>query len=581
MKKLLAVLLCLVMVLSLAACGGDDTTAETPTEAPATTKAPADPTPEATATPMPVIDDTSVIEDITEGELVDGKFAETRHISVEVYDRDGATPANDNVWTDWIKAQMLEKYNVEVEFVAVPRWTETDQINNLLAASDAPDVCYSYSYPTIQTYANMGGVTDLAPLLEKYQPLLPDLWNWLQDSNIYYDQDPTTGTIWAIEGRRNNTYRINTFVRQDWLDKLGMAAPTTTEEFEAMIIAFRDNAELLLGADAAQMIPFMVTADAGWTAANIIESFMDPDITDKELYINGFDDRKYTENGTKEAIRLLNKWYNDNLMWKEFALYANGDSKPDDLCKAGFVGAFIHNYDYPFRNGADSFNAVLKANVADDAKFVAVNCFTDKNGKYTKYSYSAAGDRKAFFPATNDEPLASLLYLNFISSPETIEHLQKGEEGINHVVLADGAIQIKAVDEANVAYTQNSGQNIDLTMTCNGLRLATAELTNKSLAYTYAEVDPADVAKAMECAALDAIEPKNVSVGEIVAEAEGTDLTGKRDEGFINSISCAVADFDATWDSYMDAYLAAGGQAIMDERAAAWEATYGSADMLP
>ena len=568
-KKVLAVMLAATMVLSLAACGGAET---------ATTTAPAasEEKTETTEAEVPAATE-EVVEEAAGPDadgMQDGKFVETRTISVEVYDRDGNTPADNNYWTDWIKAQMLEKYNVAVEFVAVPRWTEVEQINNLLAAGTAPDICYSYDYSTIQTYANMGGVIDLNEPLAQYKDKLTNLWDWLGDENIYYDQDPSTGTVWCVEGRRNNVYRTNTFVRQDWLDALGLAAPTTTDEFHDMLVAFQENADTLLGADASKMVPFCVTSDVGWTAAPIIESFMDPDITDKEFYVNGYDDRKFTENGTKDAIKLLNKWYNEGLMWKDFAI--SEAASADDLCKAGFVGAFCHNYDYPFRNGVDSFNAVLKATYGDSAKFVAINCFNDKNGNYSHYQYSPAGDRKSFFPATNDEVLASLLYLDFISSPEVVEYLQKGEEGINHTVLDNGAIAIAAVSEDNVQYTQNSGNNIDMTMTCNGLRLSTAELTNDSLAYGYAEVDPADVLTAMQVADQDAITPVNVSVGEIAAEAEGTDLTTKRDETFCKSIVCSEADFDATWDNGMDEYLAAGGQAIIDERKAAFEATYSS-----
>ena len=99
------------------------------------------------------------------GELVDGKFTETRHISVEVYDRgnDGGSDPTNNMYTEYIKKGMLEDHNVEVEFVKVPRWTEVEQINNLLAAGDAPDICLTYDYATIQIYADMGGVIDLAP----------------------------------------------------------------------------------------------------------------------------------------------------------------------------------------------------------------------------------------------------------------------------------------------------------------------------------------------------------------------------------------------------------------------------------
>ena len=189
--------------------------------------------------------------------FVDGRFTTTRKITVEIYDRSnpGGSPPEDNFFTDFIKKGMLEKYNVEVEYVPVPRWTEVEVINNLLAAGDAPDVCVTYSYPTIQTYANMGGVLDLAPYLEEYKDLLPNLFDLLGDTNIYWNQDPHTGTIWAVEALLFQNKKINTFVREDWLKKLGLDEPRTLEEFEDMLRAFRDNAELLLGADADKMIP--------------------------------------------------------------------------------------------------------------------------------------------------------------------------------------------------------------------------------------------------------------------------------------------------------------------------------------
>ena len=49
-------------------------------------------------------------------ELTDGKFAETKHITVEIFNRYGDAdkdPVN-NVYTDYIKQGMLEQHNVEV-----------------------------------------------------------------------------------------------------------------------------------------------------------------------------------------------------------------------------------------------------------------------------------------------------------------------------------------------------------------------------------------------------------------------------------------------------------------------------------
>lgn len=554
-KRLLSLLLASSMVVSLAACGKSG---EGNGQGTATGSAPAD-----AAT-----------------ELVDGKFADTRTITVEVYDRgnDGGSDPTDNMYTKYIHDQMLEQHNVDVQFVKVPRWTEVDEINNLLAAQTAPDVCVTYSYATIQTYADMGGVLDLSSYVEDYKDVLPNLWDWLGESNIYWDKDPESGSIWALEARLANQNRICTFIRKDWLDTLGLEEPTTKDEFYNVLCQFRDNADKLLGADADKMVPYSVSYDVGWRAATLIESFMDPAITDKEYYVNGFDDRKLTENGTKDAIKLLNKWYNEGLMWDDFAVYGSGDTTEDDMMKSGYVGAFTHNWDYPYRNGEDSIEANLKRLVGEDASYVAIDPFEDSNGTHTKW-IAGPIDRKIFFPVTNDEPLASLLYLDFISDPETIQYLQIGDENVTHTVADNGAIQIQAATGDAI---QNSGMNIDYTITCNGLHLVDPEITELSLAYSYAGVDPNLILRADEIAKTDTRELGNVQVGAIESEAGfGEALSSKRDQVYDKALSASEADFDSVWDAGMQDYLASGGQTIMDERKTAWENAYGDAENLP
>ena len=555
-KKVLSILLACAMTLSLAACGNTGGNAPA---APAGTDA----------------GDAATPGESVASELTDGKFAETRHITVEVYDRnnDGGSDPTNNVYTDYIKKGMLEKHNVEVEFVAIPRWTETDEINTQLAAGTAPDVCVTYSYPTIKSYADMDAIIDMRPYIDNYKSELPNLWNWLGETNLYWNSDLEDGTTWAIEAKLANMNRVVTFIRKDWLDKLGLKEPTTKEEFHDVLVAFKENADTLLGADANKMVPYSVSYDVGWRAATLIESFLDPNMSDKEYYVNGFDDRKICQNGTKEGVKLLNQWYNEGLLWKDFYLYGSGDATEDDMMKAGYVGAFTHNWDYPWRNGEDSIAANLKRLVGDDAKYIAIDPFEDKNGGHNKF-LAGPIDRKIFFPSTNDEPLASMLYLDFISSPEVIEFLQVGEEGVTHEVLEDGGYGILAATGDAI---QNSGMNIDYTITCNGLNLTTEDLTKKSLAHTYAGIDPQDILDADKIAKTDTRIGINVNVGDIEAESgAGDTLTAKRDTCFDNAVKAPVADFDATWEAGLSDYLSSGGQDIIDERTAKWDAVYSS-----
>lgn len=571
MRKIISILLVFCMVIgTFTACGKSKETNSNAEQQ--TTTAVSDATKDSTSA------DTAAAD--SNAEIVDGKFVKTRQITVEVYDRanDGGSKPEDNYYANYIKEGMLRDHNVEVTFVPVPRWTEVEQLNNLLASDNAPDVCVTYDYPTIQTYADMGGVTDLNTLVEDNKALLPNLWELLGTTNIYWDKNPDTGSIWALEAKLLVNNRINTFVREDWLKKLNIAEPKTKEEFEAMLVAFKENASTLLGADADKMIPFSISFDVGWRSDDLISSFIPDSITDKDYYVNGFDDRKLLQPGTKEAIRTLNKWYNEGLIWKDFALYPAGDTTEDNLMKAGYVGAFIHNWDYPYRNGEDSIQSNLQRLVGPDSGYIAISSFPNDAGLYKKYLPGPI-DRKIFLPATNDEPVASLMYLDWISKPENRQFLQIGDEGVTHETQADGSIKLIAATGEKI---MNSVNNLDYTITCNGLDLGDKDKTVKSIALGYAGVDQRYIEKAYAASMTDPRVGRNTNVGKITSEqGVGTSLTDKRNALYDQAVVAAADKFDEVFDSGLKDYLSSGGQAIMDERKAAWEKYFGDSTSLP
>ena len=512
--------------------------------------------------------------------FVDGKFTETRHITVEIYNRnnDGGTDPTNNVWTEYLKKGMLEKYNVEVEYVSVGRWTETDDIAQLMADKQAPDISYTYGANTIISYANMvdengnPGVIDLAPYLEEYKDYIGNIVALLGgEDNLYYDKDPSTGAVWMIEGVRADTSRITTFIRKDWLDKLGLGLPTTEEEFYNALVAFRDNAETLLGENADKMIPYSTSTDIGWRNDLMSISKVAEDIDDATLFVYGYDDRHLLVPGYKEGIRVLNKWYNEGLVWKDFGLYTDSTVEDDNM-KAGYVGAFMHNWDYPFRNGEDCINLNLQRNVGADAMFVPIDCFQNDAGITRKYLGAAVGsDRKIFLPSTNKEPVASLLYIDFISSPETIKFLQTGEEGVNFTMTEDGAYQILP---ATGEWVKNSGNNIDYTMTCNGLYLG--EATGATTALSYPGIPAEIVIQANEFGKNNGRYPAHYNVGTIESETEvGSSLTEKRDELLTKAVTASVEEFDSVYDTIMEDYMNMGGQDIIDERIEKLQEVYG------
>jgi putative aldouronate transport system substrate-binding protein len=510
------------------------------------------------------------------------RFKETKSITVEVFDRGldgGRSKPEDNFYTKWIKAGILRDHNIAVTFKPVGRWTEIDELNNLLAAGSAPDVCVTYDYATIQAYAGMGGVTDLSASINGYADLFPNIWDWLGDEFINYDRNPKTNQLWALEAKISNEATQNVFIRSDWLKKLNLPEPKTLDEFYRTLCAFRDNANLLLGQDANMMIPFIMGQDVGWQARHLIVSFIPDNINDRDWFIYGFDDRHLgrpgsvrSETAVKSAMRVLNKWYNENLIWKDFALYGTGDTTQDNLTKSGYVGSFMQNSDMPYRDGKNSITAVLQANAGPDANFIAVQPFPNNGGTH----YILTGpqvDRKVFFPASNKEPLAGLFYLDWLHRQDNLFFMQFGEEGVTHQRMPDGAVKAIAVTGEKI---MNSPNNIDYTTLINGIKMPTTELLIKSWILAYPDIDPQILERAYRMSSSPRKVFNHASVSPIEAEeGMGQVLSEKRDAIYAKAVPASPAQFDAVFDSGYRDWLSSGGQAIIDERAAKWKEFYG------
>lgn len=507
-------------------------------------------------------------------------IGEPREITVAIWDRrnDGGTDPTDNVFTDFVKEGMLRDHNVKVSYIEIFRWDEVAEMNNLLAAGEAPDVGYTFNWPTVESYGHQQAVWDLHPFIDNSQEIFPHLWNLLGAPNLYWNQDPDNGRIWSILGTQAFNQRFVTFIREDWLAALDLPLPTTLEEFEAALIAFRDNAELLLGDDADQMIPLHMTQDIGWVAGPLVESFIPNDITDKEHFIYGMGDaRSFFRPGVKEAIRVLNRWYHEGLIDPDFALYGSGDDIPENQVRAGFTGAMMHSWDQPYRGADQGQTAHMQRLQGEQANFIAVNAFQNDAGYYRKL-LGAGIDRNLFLPATNNEPVASMLYWDWLSNIDNIIFLQTGFEGINHEVMPDGAIRNIA---AAAPHIMNSGMNYDMTMPINGLELGDPSLTARSRALGYAGIEARLIEQSFMVQTTDVrIFGKAISAPITSEEGLSDTIRERGNAAWARAIIAPIADFDRVYDAEFAALYNAFAQASVDERTKLWEAEHGDAVML-
>ena len=134
-----------------------------------------------------------------------------------------------------------------------------------------------------------------------------------------------------IPARRINVAKLGLFIRKDWLDKLNMAEPTTTEEWVAYLRAAK---EAKLGGE--QTVPYAMKLYENsplFSTSVIVDSFLDFSKITKEDWYSLYHEQMP---GAKEAYRLLNTLYNEGLISENFAIDNGGENAGAallDACK--------------------------------------------------------------------------------------------------------------------------------------------------------------------------------------------------------------------------------------------------------
>ena len=94
-----------------------------------------------------------------------------QEITVLAWDR-GIIPTEqgtieNNWWTQYVNDNMA-KLGIKVRYVPVPRAQESQKLPTMLAAGDAPDVCFSYDKALYGLYVKNGALLDYTNLINRY-----------------------------------------------------------------------------------------------------------------------------------------------------------------------------------------------------------------------------------------------------------------------------------------------------------------------------------------------------------------------------------------------------------------------------
>jgi putative aldouronate transport system substrate-binding protein len=203
----------------------------------------------------------------------------------------------------------LEKNTgVTIEWTAVSNTDWPEQRSILLASNQLPDVFFGNQTITDADIAsNPTLFLELTDLINKYMPnyqkaitTVPAIkgMSTSPDGKIY-----SFGKLLPARPQTCNQPQIN----KDWLTKLGLAEPTTIDELEKVLIAFKNGIP--------NCIPLSFNGDV---PVDLFNPFGITDLNNTQMSITGGDPFYYpTSQNYKDAIKWANKLWNDGVLDQE------------------------------------------------------------------------------------------------------------------------------------------------------------------------------------------------------------------------------------------------------------------------
>ena len=554
-RRLVAGLMAAMMVMSFAACGGKggDTPANTG-ESKGDTQAESD---SEGGSKYQTTYGSKQFDDVT--------------IQVELFDRSNAPEGStitDNRWTKYCQDAMKE-VGINLEFVAVPRSDEVTKMQTMMSSGTAPTLTLTYNYTYARDYYKDGGIWDLSEFVDG-EDQAQNLKKYIGDNCLSLGRN-SDGNLFGIVARRATTAMSDIFIRQDWLDKLGLETPSTVDEYYTAIEKMvKENPEGNSGVIG--IVPSGVDSNTTAGYRNVIAMAFMKNVADEEKMAVGEGFEFYADEGYREYMRFLNKCYNNGLMNQEF--YAQTTEQMQSYFVNGQLGTFESNVGYNVDILRGSLLQTLKEK-NPDAEFIAMPMLKNENNGERYSAVYGEGGLIAFVPKTFSEEQveAAVTYLDWLSTEEGGFAIYHGVEGEHFEYNEDGVPIAKDAD-----YNQKDKDWIrtDLFLVGNQGYFESVDAFNANIAADNPGYEDYT------------LQDYELSVGDVAVQSAQymyapdsqadtqTDLALLRSEYQTKVITCAEADFDATYDAWLQAAKNAGIEQVLEDRQAVYDEVKGN-----
>jgi putative aldouronate transport system substrate-binding protein len=227
----------------------------------------------------------------------------------------GKAAWEDNTYTKHVE----EKFNVKIKWDVAPADALIDRRQLLLASGDYPEVFLEgkFTHTDLLTYGKQGVFLPLNDLIEKYAPNIKAM----MEKKPYFKEaiTATDGNIYALP-RLNECYHCTFsqkfWMNKEWLDKVGLGVPTTTDELYTVLKAFKEQDPN--GNGKADEIPLTGAPNKNvWNGnvdAFLMNSFIYNDNSKYLILKDGKVEFAANQEAWKQGLIYMNKLYKDGLI---------------------------------------------------------------------------------------------------------------------------------------------------------------------------------------------------------------------------------------------------------------------------
>lgn len=327
---------------------------------------------------------------------------------------------------------LADKTGVDVEWKFRVKGTNaTETWNLLLTEEHLPDIVFrSWSVTEGEQLIEDGAIYDLTEYLPKYAPDYWETINKPEYANSLKAMTTASGKQFIVasfgEETANITY-MGPVVRKDWLDECGLGIPETLEDWEKMLVAFKDKYGIA---------PLAMTKDQFLNQKNVNSGVGACGALAPCYYLE--DGKVGYANATaewKEYLTVLNKWYNEGLIDKDSVTMDNAAMRSKALTNEVGVS---------FVPLSQLSNWVADAEAENTgAEWIAVSYPREAEGVPTCMIQTSATHWSnagcAISTALSEEELiVALQWLNYGYTEEGAMYWNYGEEGEHYTMDAEG-----------------------------------------------------------------------------------------------------------------------------------------------